>query len=76
MSLLVRLYLFRYFWVGLGNDALKAPHHTRVRRQTSQDPLGNASLVGHTFEIGGLVILQATERYGGKFFIACRIRNT
>jgi hypothetical protein len=28
--MLLRLRNFDIFWVGLGNDALKAPHHTRV----------------------------------------------
>jgi hypothetical protein len=33
---LARLGKFNIFWVGQGNDALKAPHHTRVEG----NPLG------------------------------------
>ena len=38
--MLLRLRKFNIFWVGQGNDALKAPHHTRVEGDhiTSQEP--------------------------------------
>ena len=44
MKCLKRLGKFNIFWVGQGNDALKAPHHTRDEGDsgTSHIPLGIA----------------------------------
>jgi len=41
---LKRLGKFNIFWVGQGNDALKAPHHTRDEgdQRISHIPSGNA----------------------------------
>jgi hypothetical protein len=37
----MRLGKFNIFWVGQGNDALKAPHHTRVEGdQRPANPMG------------------------------------
>jgi hypothetical protein len=63
----MRLGKFNIFWVGQGNDALKAPHHTRVEgdRSPSNNPTGQMLRIRcRSFEIGGLVTVveQALKR--------------
>jgi hypothetical protein len=59
---LKRLGKFNIFWVGQGNDALQAPHHTRDENDhdfASSD--GNAGTLVGFFENGGRVRVVAND---------------
>jgi hypothetical protein len=50
-KVLMRLGKFNIFWVGQGNDALRAPHHTRVEGdQRHANPMGMLGTGCRSFE--------------------------